>query len=110
MSAGIDIVSGGTGMDKTVAIQGRITVSNSAEMRTALANALSTKPASVSLDLSGAFHLDTSGLATLIEALRIARNQGTRLILSGMRDQPRYFFEITHLDRLFEITGQEAGT
>ena len=110
MSAGIDIVSGGTEMDKTVAVQGRITVSNSAEMRTALADALRTKPASVSLDLSGVSYLDTSGLATLIEAVGIARNQGTRLILSGMHDQPRYFFEITHLDRLFEIAGQEAST
>ena len=110
MPAGIAIVSGGTEMDKTVAVQGRITVSNSGEMRTALANALRTKPASVSLDLSGVSYLDTSGLATLIEAVRIARNQGTRLILSGMHDQPRYFFEITHLDRLFDIAGQEAGT
>ena len=109
MSGEIDIVSGGAEMDKSVAIQGRITVSNSGEMRTALANALRTRPASLSLDLSGVSYLDTSGLATLIEAVRIARNQGTRLILNGMHDQPRYFFEITHLDRLFDIAGQEAG-
>jgi len=97
-------------MDRTVALQGRITASNSAEMRTALASALGTKPATVSLDLSGVSYLDTSGLATLIEAVGIARNQGTRLILSGMHDQPRYFFEITHLDRLFEIAGQKVGS
>ena len=109
MPGDINMESGNTGTDKTVVIQGRITVANSGEMRTALADALRTKPASVSLDLSGVSHLDTSGLATLIEAVGIARNQGTRLILSGMHDQPRYFFEITHLDRLFEIAGQEAG-
>ena len=97
-------------MDKTVAVQGRVTVSNSGEMRTALANALGTKLASVSLDLSGVSYLDTSGLATLIEAVRIARNHGTRLILSGMPNQPRYFLEITHLDRLFDFAGQEAST
>ena len=97
-------------MDRTVTVQGRITVSNSAEMRTALADALGRKPATVSLDLSGVSYLDTSGLATLIEAVGIARKQGTRLILSGMHDQPRYFFEITHLDRLFDIAGQEAGS
>ena len=104
-----NIVGGKAGMDQTVAVQGRITVSNSGEMRAALANALGAKPTAVSLDLSGVSYLDTSGLATLIEAVRIARNQGTRLILSGMHDQPRYFFEITHLDRLFEIAAQEAG-
>jgi anti-sigma B factor antagonist len=109
MSGDIEIASGGTEMDKTVAIQGRITVSNSGEMRTALAKALRTKPTSVSLDLSGVSYLDTSGLATLIEAVRIARDQGTRLMLTGMHDQPRYFFEITHLDKVFDIGGQEAG-
>lgn len=109
MSGEINIVGGDAGMDQTVAFRGRITVSNSGDMRTALANALRAKPAALSLDLSGVSYLDTSGLATLIEAVRIARNQGTRLIISGMHDQPRYFFEITHLDRLFEIAGQEAG-
>jgi anti-sigma B factor antagonist len=109
MSCEINIVGGDVGMDRTVAVQGRITVANSGEMRTTLANALRTKPTALSLDLSGVSYLDTSGLATLIEAVRIARNQGTQLILSGMHDQPRYFFEITHLDRLFEIAGQEAG-
>jgi anti-sigma B factor antagonist len=79
-------------------------------MRTALANALRTKPATVSVDLSGVSYMDTSGLATLVEAARIAREQGTRLILGGIHDQPRYFFEITHLDRLFDIAGQEAST
>ena len=97
-------------MSDSVAIQGRITVENSGEMRTALANALRKKPATVSVDLSGVSYIDTSGLATLVEAVRIARKQGTRLILGGIHDQPRYFFEITHLDRLFDIAGQEAST
>lgn len=97
-------------MGESVAMQGRITVENSGEMRTALANALRTKPATVSVDLSGVSYMDTSGLATLVEAARIAREQGTRLILGGIHDQPRYFFEITHLDRLFDIAGQEAST
>jgi anti-anti-sigma regulatory factor len=37
----------------------------------------------------------------------LARKQGIRLILGGIHDQPRYLFEITHLDRLFD--GQEAS-
>ena len=97
-------------MGDSVAIQGRITVENSGEMRTALANALRTKPATVSVDLSGVTYIDTSALATLVEANRIARKQGTRLVLGGIRDQPRYFFEIMHLDRLFDIAGPETST
>jgi len=92
----------------SVAIRGRITVENSGEMRRTLSDALRKKPAGLSVDLSGVSYLDTSGLATLIEAARIARKQGTRMILAGIHDQPRYLLEITHLDRLFDIAGQGA--
>jgi len=93
----------------SVAIHGRITIENSGEMRTALVNALRTKPESLSVDLSDVPYIDTSGLATLVEADRIAHQQGTRLILSGLQDQPRYLFDITHLDRLFEVAGKEPS-
>lgn len=96
-------------MGDRVAIQGRITIENSGEMRTALANALRAKPASVSVDLSGVSYIDTSGLATLVEATRIARKQGTRLLLGGLHAQPRYLIEITHLDQLFDIAVREAS-
>ena len=96
-------------MGDSVAFHGRITVENSGEMRQVLISALRTKPAKVSVDLSGVTYIDTSGLATLVEAARSARRQGTRLIMSGVHGQPRYLFEITHLDRMFEMAEQEAG-
>jgi anti-sigma B factor antagonist len=94
----------------SVTIHGRITVENSDEMRRALSSALHKKPSELSVDLSGVSYIDTSGLATLVEAVRIAHKQGTRLVLGGIHDQPRYLLDITHLDRLFEMAGQEAST
>ncbi len=91
----------------SIAIHGRITVENSGEMSSALANALRKKPTKLSVDLSGVSYIDTSGLATLLEAAGKARKQGTRLVLNTIQDQPRYLLEITHLDRLFDIEGQE---
>ena len=96
-------------MGESVAIHGRITVENSGEMSSALANALRKKPTKLSVDLSGVSYIDTSGLATLLEAVGKAREQGTRLVLKAIQDQPRYFLEITHLDRLFDIEGQEPN-
>jgi len=106
--AEISILSHGTDTEKSFAIQGRVTVDNSDQMRRALVTALRDKPPSIAVDLSGVSYIDSSGLATLIEAARIARNQRTRLVLSGIRDQPRYFFAVTHLDRLFDIREQGA--
>ena len=102
--------NGAPGGGDTVALNGRITIENSGEMRRALSKALRAKPANLSVDLSQVPYIDTSGLATLVEAFRIARKQGTRLTLGGIQDQPRYLLEITHLDRLFNTVGQEADT
>ena len=93
----------------TVAIEGRITVNNSDEMRRKLLAALRSRPAQMTVDLSQASYMDSSGLATLLEAVRIARRQGTRLTLAGVSGQPRNLFEVAQLDRLFEFARQETS-
>lgn len=87
----------------TVSLRGRITVGNANEMRRTLADALRSQPKELTVDLASVTYMDTSGLATLMEALRIARQQATRLVLSGIQDQPRYLFRVTDLDHVFEI-------
>ena len=86
-----------------VSLQGRITIGNANEMRRKLADALLPRLPNLTVDLSGVTFMDTSGLATLMEAMRVARRQGTRLVLGGIQDQPRYLLEITDLDHVFEI-------
>lgn len=93
-----------------ISIQGRVNVDNSGEMRRTLNKALRSKPAEVTVDLSLVTYIDLSGLATLVEAARIARQQGTRMILGGLQGQARYLLEITRLDQLFEIDGGEASS
>ena len=87
----------------TVSLQGRITVGNANEMRRTLADALRPQPKELTVDLSGVTYMDTSGLATLMEALRISRQQGIRLILGSIQNQPRYLLQVTDLEHIFEI-------
>ena len=96
-------------MQDMVSIEGRITVDNSPEMRDKLADALKPKPAEVTVDLSGVTYIDISGLATLVEASRIAHQQGTHLVLTGIQGQTRYLFEVSHLDQLFDIVGERQN-
>jgi anti-sigma B factor antagonist len=86
-----------------VSLQGRITINNANEMRRTLADGLLSRLPKLTVDLSGVTYMDTSGLATLMEAMRIARQQGTRLVLGGIQNQPRYLLEVTDLDHVFEI-------
>lgn len=96
-------------MTGKVAFQDRITIENAAELRTILRKALQENHGDLLVDVSGVSYIDTAGVATLVEASRVARREGARLILTGLHDQPRSLLEITHLDRLFDIATRETG-
>ncbi len=96
-------------MIATVAMEGRITINNSDQIRRKLLAALRTRPVQVTVDLSQATFIDTSAVATLLEAARIARGQGTRLVLTGLSGQPRYLFDVVRLDTLFEFAQETSA-
>jgi len=109
MCGDLDTARERTARSDRIVIRGRITVANSGEISSMLANALRNRPANLTVDLSEVPYIDTSGLATLLEAAGKARKQGTRLVLSSVQEQARYLFKITQLDRLIDLEGQEPG-
>lgn len=60
----------------------------------------------VSIDFSGVTHIDTSGVATLIEALKIARAHKVEFRLQGLHDELLRFLEITGTLSLFAGSGR----
>jgi anti-sigma B factor antagonist len=55
----------------------------------------------VSIDLSAVTHIDSSGVATLIEVLRIARTQNIEMQLQGLEGRLLRLFESTGILSLF---------
>ncbi len=94
-------------MQDIVSVEGRVTIDNSGEMRQRLADALRPRPVSVTVDLSRVTYIETSGLATLVEAFRIARRQGTRLLLTGVHGQPHDLLTVTRLDQFLDIAPEQ---
>ena len=85
-------------------LKGRIDIDSSPAVRDQLIALLhATHPGSgtVSIDLSGVTHIDSSGVATLIEALKIARNCKTELRLQGLHDRLHRLFDATGILSLF---------
>jgi anti-sigma B factor antagonist len=60
------------------------------------------------IDLSAVTHIDTSGLATLLEIANIARDRSVRLRLQGISGQPRRIAELTQMGEIFRALGSEV--
>lgn len=91
-------------------LTGEIDLNGSVELRGHLLEALQTKPARLVVDLSEVSFMDSSGLATLVEALQISRKQNTELALAGLQPRVKSIFEISRLDQLFKIfTNQQEA-
>ena len=88
---------------------GRIDIDSSPAVRDRLLALLNAPhPDAVTIDLSALTHIDSSGVATLIEALKIARGHKTEMRLQGIEDRLLRLFEITGILSLFN--GSAPGT
>ena len=89
-------------------LYGRIDIDSSPALRERLLALLQGRhPSLVSIDLSGVTHIDSSGVATLIEALRIARNCKTELRLQGLHHRLHRLFEATGILSLFSVGSEK---
>lgn len=102
----IDIV---TAEDGALArIYGRIDIDSSPALRTQLLTLFeSPHPNRVSIDLSEVSHIDSSGVATLIDVLKIARGHQTELGLQGLHGRLLRLFESTGILSLFNGSTRE---
>lgn len=57
------------------------------------------------IDLDEVGYMDSSGLATLVEAMRTAKKNAVELVLASLSPRVRSLFEIAKLDTVFEISG-----
>ncbi len=82
---------------------GEIDLSCAAMLRQRLGQIQDDQPARLVVDLSAVPYMDSSGVATLVEAMQIARRTGSKLILAALQDKVRSIFEIARLDMVFAI-------
>jgi anti-sigma B factor antagonist len=84
-------------------ILGDIDFSKSPLLRTHLMGLVGKTPKRLVVDLTGVNYMDSSGVATLVEALNHQRKKGNRLILCGLQPKVKGIFEIARLDMVFAI-------
>lgn len=97
------------GRDTVVRLTGRVDVDSSPDVRDRLRILLSQDPLpeTIIVDFAGVSYIETSGIATLIEALRIARHHQINFRLQGLSGAALRLIQVTGVLALFE--GSKSG-
>jgi anti-sigma B factor antagonist len=89
-----------------VRLAGHLGVDTSPELRDRLLAMLQGQPPkTITVDVTEVSYIDASGIATLLEALKVARNRQSTLCLKGLQGRMARLFEVMGLRSLFESAG-----
>ncbi len=101
---GITVLQNGD--EVLVRLNGRTTVDSSPDLRDRILEVLSDEPSPrvITVDLSGVTYIEASGIATLLEALKIARHRQMTFCLQGLGGSVLRLFEVTGVLALFEAS------
>lgn len=88
-------------------IEGEIDINSSPDIKKAFDKLISKKEPKMIINFSKVTYVDSSGLATLVEVLKNMRTYGGRMRLANLSPKIKSLFEITKLDKLFEILADE---
>jgi len=85
-----------------VAFSGEIDLESSPSAREILLKCFE-NASNVIVDLSGVTYIDSSGVASLVEALQAAKKNGSRFALASTSEPTRRVLELARLDRVFTM-------
>ena len=91
-----------------VDLTGDVDLLHNKQIHHALVAVCEGKPERLLVNLGDVTYIDSSGVGALVEAYRKVKDRGGRLILFGMSPRVRSVFEVTKLDKFFEIVDTEA--
>jgi anti-sigma B factor antagonist len=89
-------------------VSGDVDLATSPELRKALLRELrQERMPRVVLNLKGVRYMDSSGVASLVEGLKVSRDLGARRILFGLNATIREVLQLSKLLKIFEIYDTE---
>ena len=88
-------------------VDGDIDINCSPELKKVFDKLISQKTPKIIIEMTKVVYVDSSGLATLVGILKNMRSYGGKMRIAGMSPKVKSLFEITKLDKLFEIMASE---
>ncbi len=84
-------------------LEGRFDASSTSSVKGKVDAVIESNVRNLVIDMGGISFIDSSGLGTLVAALRTVNKAGGNIKISSLKDQVRSIFELTRLHHLFEI-------
>jgi len=104
----MDISTRQAGTATVVDVTGDITLYNSPDVRKVLMDVLKVKKAPrVIVNLKNVRYIDSAGVASLVEGLKVSRDLKTGFALYGLSRTTREVLELTRLIKVFEVYENE---
>ncbi|MEH2451102.1 STAS domain-containing protein [Nostoc sp.] len=88
---------------KVIKLTGNLNATTSQEFRQNITNMLETGAKIVLVDFKDVTFMDSSGLGALVLAFKTLRAADSKLVLCSISEQVRILFELTNMDKVFEI-------
>ena len=88
-------------------LEGRFDTYTSPPIKAWLESALHTEPPLIVINLAGVNFVDSTAMATLVQGMKRCREVNGDLRLCELQQPVRMIFELTRLDRAFEIFAAE---
>ena len=92
-----------------VSLAGDLDMSSSPQVRNILLPIFRKKVAHLIVDLAEVPYIDSSGIATFVEALQLARKGQVRFSLAGAGQTVESIFELAYLKNVFEMAPDVNG-
>ena len=87
----------------TIKAAGEVDLYTSPDLRKVILKAIPSAGRELAIDLSAVTYIDSSGVATLVEGLRGARQHGTEFALVSPSQAVQQVLELARLDSVFEV-------
>ncbi len=94
---------------QVIAPTGVLDSTKAEEFRQSVTQMLSDGADVILIDLKNVTFIDSSGLGTLVVLLKQIRSLDRKLCICSINDQVRMLFELTSMDRVFEIYDDQSS-
>jgi anti-anti-sigma factor len=88
---------------KVIKLSGNLNATTSQEFRQSITKILEVGVKIVLVDFQDVTFMDSSGLGSLVLAFKTLRAADTKLVICSINEQVRILFELTNMDKIFEI-------